>query len=162
MAACQGLTELTLIYPHPDDTLVAETGLPLDKVGVTHSAALELVNACKALPDFNTIQLVHFLGRDHTLPAMCEYERMRDGNLSSAEQPRQVLRDRVEVVRDLVIDCLRNPEMGSQEGEETRKTTLRVIELGKYRLPGKPYHRVSVRVEKVEEYEVREFDDKNP
>ena len=151
MAASPRLTELTLIYPFFGDPLVSEAGLPLDVVETTRSAALKLVNACKALPDFNTIQIVH-IGGGPRPPAVGGYEQMRDGGLPPVEQRWQALRDRVKDVKDVAMDCLKE----CQEGEGRKRITLRVIELGRFRPPGK--HRPgSMRVERVEEYEVGGF-----
>ena len=156
MAACPRLTELTLIYPYPGDPPVSETGVPLDVVGTTHSAALELVNACKSLPDFDTIQIVHILAWGTSPPAVRAHQHMRYGGLS-AEQLLQVARDPVNDVKDLVIDCLKRPEMGCQEGERRKRAMVRVIELCRYRPPGKDCPG-SLRINLVEEYEVRGFD----
>jgi len=160
VAACSGLTELTLIYPYPDGTLVSETGVPLDVVETTHSAAIELVNACKSHPDLDTIQIVHFVGRD-LYPSAARGYRLEDGSPTSMERRRQELRTRVKGVKDLVVDCLKKPKTGCQEGEGRKKTTLRVIELDTYRLTGELFLD-SMRVEKVEGYEVWGFDSKGP
>ena len=125
MAACLRLTELTLIYPRGFDARVTEPGVTLDRVGITRSTTIELVSACKALLNFNTLQIVHFFGP-------------------------KVL---VEGVKDLTVHCLKTPEMGCQEGEGRKKTTLRVIGLCRYRIPGK-IQPGAVVVGNVEVYEV--------
>lgn len=158
MTACPRLTELTLIYPYPGDPLVSETlGVPLDVVETTQSATSELVDACKSLPEFNTIQIVHYLGELPHPPVTPEYGEMEDDSQPSADKWRQASRDWVNDVKDLAIDCLKKREMGCREGEGRKRTTLRVIKLGRYRLPGK-HSRGSVRVELVEEYEVPGYD----
>ena len=86
---------------------------------------------------------------------------MADGCLPSKEQMREALRDRVKGVEDVAIECLKKPEIGCQEGEGRKKTTLRVIELGACRPRGEPYVDC-VRVEKVEVCEVWGFDGKDP
>lgn len=126
-------------------------------VGATRSTISEVVNACKYLPDFDTIQIVHILGWGAHRPAVRGYDQMRDGGLPSAEQLVQEVRDRVNDVKDLAIDCLKRPEMGYQEGEGRKRITLRVIELGRYRPPGKN-RPGSLRVNRVDEYEVWGFD----
>ena len=148
MAACPRLTELTLIYPYPGDPPVSETGVPLDVVGTTHSATLELVNACKFLPDFDTIQIVHILAWGTSPPAVRGH-----GGLS-AEQLLQAVRDPVNDVKDLMIDCLKRSEMGCQGRERRKRAMVRVIELCRYRPPGK-HCLGSLRINRVEEYEVR-------
>jgi len=66
---------------------------------------------------------------------------------------RQALRDQVKGVKDLAIDCLETSQLGYQGGAGKKKTTLRLIWLGTYYLPGK-FTQGPVRVEEVEEYEV--------
>ena len=123
MAACPKLTELSIVYPYPYDgdvDLGMETSARL--VRNVRSAMLELANACKALPDFDTFQIVHF-----SLPVVdeiSEYERTHD--------PAPLfynLRSGLGTGKDLVINCLKEPETGRREGEGKKKTTVRVIEL---------------------------------
>jgi len=123
-------------------------------VETARSAILELVNACKTLPDFNTFQIVyvHFLVK-HPYPPIRGYERTRDGVPPTMEQRRQALRDLMKGVKNVAIDCLKKPEIGCQQGEGRKRTTLRVIELGAYRPPGGP-DLDCITVEKVEECEV--------
>ena len=139
MAACRRLTELTIIYPHPRDTPFSKTGAQLNTVETACSATLELVNVCKELPDFETIQIVYFL------PAVTP-----DGGCVARpflKQQNQALREQVKGVMDLAIDCLKEPGTGCLEGEG-RKTTVRVIELS----PNHP--RPHLGPAKVEEHEV--------
>ena len=121
MAACTKLTELTIIYPHPDDAKSTETGDRLDMAGTAHFVTLELVNACKTLQDINTIQIVHFLPGTG--------DRLKAIGIRSTEPLNRALREEVRSVRDEVIDCLKRPEMGYRERERRNKITLRVIEL---------------------------------
>ena len=60
VAACPRLTELTITCPHPYDGPVAETGIMFDPAESAHSTVLSLVVAYKVLPDFDTLQIVHF------------------------------------------------------------------------------------------------------
>lgn len=121
LAACPRLTELTIIYPHPDDTQFEAVETRLDMVGTACSAMRELVNACKALPDFNTVQIVHFL------PGAAD--RLEAIGLPSRELTSQALREEVKGMKDSAIDCLNGPEKRCQKGEKGKKITLRVIEL---------------------------------
>jgi len=145
-AACPKLTELTLICRHPHDNPVAERGVLSDAVKSAHSATLDLVNACKVLPDFDTLQIVHFLLGTPS-PRCVDAWAM---NLSSMEQREQALRERVKGVRDLAVDCLSKPKVGCQEGEGRERTTLRVIELS----PCLPVLAFCLESVNVEEYEV--------
>ena len=139
MAACRGLTELTIAYPHPEDTSLSKTGDALDTVELAHSATLHLVKVCKGLPDFDTIQIVYFL------PGRVLFQRK--DTVLSPEQVEQVVREQVKGVTDLAIDCLKEPGMGCWK-REGRKITVRVIELS---LGRSMRHLGPV---KVEEYEV--------
>jgi len=108
----------------------------LDTVEIARSETLELVNTCKALQGFDTIQIMSFL------PSTW----MGRVGLSSSEQLNQGLRERVNGVRDVAIDCLKRP--GTGWGKGRKKATVRVIELS----PDHPKpHLGSV---KVEEYGV--------
>jgi len=118
VAACRRLTELTVIYPHPYDTPFSKTGAPLDKVETARCATLGLVNACKELPDFDTIQIVYFLPRTNRGSIILPF----------SGQQSQGLRGQVKGVTDLAIDCLKKLGTGGREGGG-RKTTMRVIEL---------------------------------
>jgi hypothetical protein len=117
VAACPRLTKLTVICPHPNSIEDTETGYLLDPVGSVLSATSELVNACKALPDFDTFQIVHGCG--------LAYVEVGPGE----EQRRWVLRENVDGAKDLAINCLKEPETGYREGVGMKKTTVRVIEL---------------------------------
>ena len=140
MAACRRLTELTVTYTHPHDTSLSKTGDPLDTLELARSATLKLVNVCKALPDFETIQIVYFL------PGGVFFQK-RQAVLLSSEQVSRALREQVKGVTDLAIDCLKEPRTGCREGGG-RKTTVRVIELS----PDHPKSHLGP--VKVEEHEV--------
>jgi len=87
---------------------------------------IELVNACKALPCFDTFQIVHF---PHGSPPLRRADWSEETNiLSSLEQQKRALREQVNNMKDWAIDCFK-VDMGCQEGEGRKKTTLRVIEL---------------------------------
>ena len=117
MVALTRLTELTLMYPHPHVTTSVETG-------TVHSATLGLVGACRALLEFDTLQIVHIiLGKTVLLS-----EGMRV-NLNPTEQREQAMREQMKGVRDLALESLRKAKPGRWEG---RKVMLRVIELSPY------------------------------
>ena len=141
MAACPKLTELTIVYPRLGDG-EAEMGHHLGLVGSVRSATLELVNACKALPDFDVFQIVHFPLPDLT-PSWEHMTPSGPGELFHK------LRNDLGSGKDLVIDCLKESEAGCRKEEGKKKTTVRVIEL----VEGPPsnFYLDSV---KVEVYEV--------
>jgi len=140
VAACRGLTELTVTYPHPHDTSLMKTRDLLTTAETARSAALQLINVCKTLSDFDTIQIVYFL------PGGVLFQRRHAIPLSS-EQASQILREQVKVVTDLAIDCLKEPGTRCRQGEG-RKIMVRVIELS----PDHP--RLHLGPAKVEEHEV--------
>lgn len=149
MAACPKLTELTIIYPHPDDADVTESGPLLDPLGGARSATSELIQACKALPDFDTLQILHF-PTVAPLP-ICGCGRMRSGSLGPPmDQRRQALREEVKCLKDWAMECLRNPETGREEGAGRKKIALRTIELSSDRPRAPKFHLASVKVEECE------------
>ena len=141
MAACPKLTELSIVYPYPCDgdvDLGMETSARL--VRNVRSAMLELANTCKALPDFDTFQIIHV-----PLPVLrpelyMDYEMTRNPALSFYE-----LREELGSGKELVMNCLKKPETKCREGEGRKKTMVRVVELAE------GHHPAST---KVEEYEV--------
>ena len=138
MAALPRLTELTLIYPHPYATPTTETR-------TVHSATLELVNACRTLQDFDTLQIIHLLLGEAFL--MGGYGL---ANLGSADKWDQGLRDQVKGAKDLAIDSLKKAEVEFREGGGRKKAVVRVIELYPHHHP--PGHRLSS--VKAKEFEV--------
>ena len=114
--------------------------LPND-AGRARSAILDLVGACKALPDFDTLQIVRFPAIPPPLVCSCVWS-VCNCRLPSTRQ----LENQMKELEEWAMDCLKKPRPGCQEGEG-RKTTLRVI---KFR-PGR-------RSVKVEEREVQGLD----
>jgi len=141
------LTELTLIYPHPNDSPVSESGVRLDMDKIAHLAILELANACSALPDFDTLQIVHFL----LIPPLtvCGFAPIPHDSLPTTEDRKQAVRWRMRDVGDLAQDCLGKAKAGCLEQEGRKQTTMRIVELSPY-LPFAGYHLASVKVEEFE------------
>jgi hypothetical protein len=138
VAACPKLTELTAICPHPDTAEATETGYLLDPVGSVRSATSELVNACIALPDFDTLQIVHGCGLMYGAAGLSVIQRRRE------------LREHVGCAKDSAINCLKEPETGCREREGRKKITVRVIEL----VMGSTFPAFHLDSVRVEEYEV--------
>lgn len=126
---CRRLTELTVLYPHPHphphphNSPGTEIDIPPDTVRTARSALLELVNACKALPSFDTLQIVHF---SLTTPPPISRCGRCDGPGPYTEQQKQVLRKQVQSVKDLAVDCLRKPEPSDQEEEGRKKGVVKM------------------------------------
>ena len=144
IAACPRLTELT-ISPYPHHAKITETEILLDPAGTSRSAMLELVIACGTLPDFGTLQILHF-------PTAAPYPICWCGHHGpSKEQWEQASREQTGVMKDLAMVTLKNSKTEGKEGKDGRKkTTVRVVELTRV------YPRVSYDpgYVKVEEYEV--------
>lgn len=124
---CPGLTELTIIFPYPYDAQLTETGILLDPAGRAHPAMSELIGACKGLPDFHTLQIVHF----PTIPPRptCWCGKKRCGSHKpSVGQWDQALEKQAKDLEEYAKDCLKKPETGFWEEGGRRRTTLRVIE----------------------------------
>ena len=137
VAACPRLTELTVLFRHKYDAQCPETGTPIDPTGGAHSAMSELVVACKALPDFNTLQVVRDTIIPVSLSCWCGWGGC-GSRMGSSKQQQEIMRKQTEDMRDWAIDCLKKPKTGFQEGEERerKRITLRVFMFG----PGRPCH----------------------
>ena len=147
VAACPRLTELTVVFHHQYDAKHAEMGILLDPAGGARSAMSELVVACKALPDFDILQVVRVTINPVHLVCWCGWGGC-GSRMDSSEQQEQILRKQTEDMKDWAMDCLKKPKTGRQEEKERRRkrTTLRVFMFG----PGRPCHTSG----KVGEYEV--------
>ena len=128
-----------------------EWGIQLDPDGRARSAVSELVGACKALPDFDTLQIVRFPITPPPLACWCG--RNCSSHVPSREQWDRALAEQTKDLEGWSIDCLKQPRTGCLEGEG-RKTTFRVIQFSSC-YPTQS----SV---KVEEREVWRFDSKDP
>ena len=104
-----------------------------DPAGSVRSEVLGLITACRGLPDFDTLQVVRFPSPTPSLICDCK-KGMRGCHKPSNEQLNQA-REEVEALKKWAVDCLKKSEIGCQEGEGRKKTTLRVIELG----PDRPF-----------------------
>jgi len=123
------LTELTVLYPHPhphqyrfeippvDPEDIAK-GFPPCPVEKPRSAISELIDACKALPDFGTLQIVH-LALDKP-PPRCWCGRTGCGRLGPyTEERKWELREEMEGMKDWAIECLKRPKTGEGRKEMT-------------------------------------------
>ena len=175
MAACPRLTELTVFYPHPHphsprlpgaprprDHEIITTGLPPCPVEEARSAISELVNACKALEDFSTLQIVHYSLTELPMRCWCGFQGCGEQGPYSVGR-KQALRKQMKGVEDWTIECLKRPKIGPQERNGKKETMLRVIELSSVfdqvpRIGDDDLLRFHVGSVKVEEREVREVE----
>lgn len=148
VTACPRLTELTIIYPHAGGVKYSEGGYLLNPVESARTATIELVNACKTLPAFDTLQIVHF---PLVVPFMIHGSAPVYSNRDPrAEQLKRPLREHVRGAKDSAIDCLKKPGAGCREGEgRIKKTTVRVVEVDADR-PRWNFYLDSVKVEECE------------
>ena len=143
VAACSKLIELTVISPYPRCIQLDEAEVPLDPTRKSvHSAISELVVACKALPDFNTFQIVR-------IPTVTPHLRgwngwlKYDDHMPPKKQLVRALRGQTEDLSEWAMDHLKKSGPAHLEGKGRERTTLRVINLS----PGN-------RSEWIEEYVV--------
>ena len=148
MAACPRLTELT-VTPNPYDTRATETGVLHDLAGTALSAISELVAVCEALPDFDTLQILH-------VPAFPPYPvcwcglRGCNNRILHEKQWEQSRREQVRGMKDFAIDRLKTLKSGRHKGEGRKRTMVRIVRLSAA-LPHSDYCPDPV---EVEEYEV--------
>lgn len=108
------------------------------QAGRVHSAISDLVGTCRALPGFDTLQVVRF-------PIIAPYPECRcrlgwgvcDCPVISTEEWKERsekltkgLEQKVGVLEERAIDCLKEPKTGCREGER-RGITLRFIRFGR-------------------------------
>ena len=136
MTACPKLTELTVIAPYPDGAKLTETGILLDPAGRAREAISELVVACKALPDFDTLQIVCYHFVPPRLACWCGWDEC-GRHRPSAERWEQALEKQTKYLERRAIECLKKSKMGCQEGKERKRVTLRVTEFSSSRCPVK-------------------------
>ena len=110
MAACPRLTELTVVF-RQYDAQHAETGTVINPAGEARSAMSELIVACKALPDFNALQVVCSTTVPTPLFCWCGWGGC-GSRMDSSEQQEEILRIQTEDMKDWAIDCLKKPETG--------------------------------------------------
>ena len=89
---------------------------------IPRSPISELVKACKALPDFSTLQITYLTLPDH-LPCWCKWRGLGVTG-SCTEAWDRMLREEVDGVRDLAVACLRVVRMGRQQGEGRKQPAL--------------------------------------
>ena len=127
MAACSRFIEISVISPYPyygDKEKDADVLLDPEARPTT----LELIVACKALEDFNTLQIVRLpMGpplSDCWCNGPCEC-----GNPSlPVESWERILEKHVKGLGGWAIECLEKVKVGCLEGEGGKRTTVRTVE----------------------------------
>ena len=146
MAACPKLTELTVIAHYPHGARLTKHGtVPLNTVTTVHLTMSELVVECKALPDFDTLQITHYPTAGRCLSRRCG--KVLCGHqwpYLGRRKWEPALEKQAKDLEVLAADRLKKLKTERWEREE-RKTTLRIIKFW----PDHPQSPV-----KVEEYRV--------
>ena len=127
VAACPKLTELTVISIYPRYVRLNRVAVPLDPTRENaHSAISELVVACRALPDFDTFQIVRI---PTATPYLIGWDgwMISDDHIPPIKRSERVLRGQTKDLRDWAIDCLKKPGTGSCKEKGRKEITLRVI-----------------------------------
>ena len=111
---------------------------------------VEVVDVCKELTDFDTLQLVHF-----SLSASGSGSGLGGESVSRLSLMNQASREQVESMKDWALDRLRKRRTGC-EWEGRKKRILKIVELNSSTTgPGFPHHtRPHLGPVKIEEYEV--------
>lgn len=135
MAACPRLTELTAVFPYPHSTEPMETRILLDPAGRARSMISELIVACKALLEFDTLQIVHCPLVPSSLVCQCRWGGC-GSRMHFSEQRQQTLGEKMKDLEDWAIECLKKSETRCQEGGERKKITLRAFRFSS----GRPCH----------------------
>ena len=124
MAACPRLAELTVISHYHHNAKHIEAA----------RAISELVVACKALPDFDTFQII----RIPTVQFFCNFCGWGacGSRAYPSEEWKQMVRRETEDIEDWAIDCLKKSEAGCRKRGERKRIALRVFKHN----PGGPCH----------------------
>ena len=115
------LTELTLLFPNGTESCKIRS-----QYEVVSAKILDIITACKALPDFDTIQIVYFPREPPDI------FRSSDGQWYDvgADPVWGFIREKLGHWMDAGVIRSRQSEYGEGEGESGKKTTLRLVELG--------------------------------
>lgn len=142
---CPKLAELTVIYPLPGRIKKTEHGPLSATAELAYTAIAEIVDACNALPNFDTLQIVHLFRDNSSLPSVLT------GNwreVYSSYELKRYFKEEVEAVKDMAVGAL-------GKGGERGKVIVRVIELGwDHRFKLAWLFRRTIRSVNIEEYKV--------
>ena len=138
--------ELT-VSSDPYDTRITETGILHDPAGTALLAISELLVACEALPDFDTLQILHIPSPPYRV-CWCGL-RGCDNLILHTKQWEQSRREQARRMKYFAIDCLRQSKIGRQEGKGRKRIMVRMVRLG-VTLPHPYYCPGSVEVEEYE------------
>jgi len=87
-----------------------------------------MIDACKVLPDFDTLQIVHLGITEPFLSIWCGETRC-SVLVPYQEERKRALREQMKGAKDWAVECLEKTRTGCQEGEARKTITLRIIEL---------------------------------
>ena len=129
---CPLLTELTVIYPLPGDIHKAERGFFYDKAEPARIGMLEILNACEALPNFHTLQIVYMFESSRQSRRALSSHRGHHDEWDVWDELKEIFLGEVGVVKDMAIGAFQRLEC--QEGEKEsrgrrKKVAVKIIEL---------------------------------
>ena len=128
MAACPRLTELTIIFPHR--RVEERKELPPIFVERVRSAISDLADACKALQDFDTLQVARF---PLTPSFWCWCYEWPDCGCGPFPlyigREEQALEKEMRRLEEWAIECLKRPKIGCPD-VAGRRSVLRSIKFG--------------------------------
>ena len=131
MAACPRLTEFTIIFPHR--RVEERKELPPIFVEKVHSAISDLADACKALQDFDTLQVARFPLIPPPPAQYCWCNEWPDCGCGVypiyIDREERALEKEMRELEEWAIECLRRPKTGCPEVAE-RRSALRSIKFG--------------------------------
>lgn len=132
VVVCPGLIELTVFFPHLFQARGEEMDFLPGQAERARSAIFELVGACNALADFDTLQIVHFPIIPPPRICLCMWPACDCYALSSKEWEERTerltggLEKKMKDLEEWAMKCLKEPRTGCREGEG-RDITLRTI-----------------------------------
>ena len=104
----------------------------LDWAGKARPTMSELIVACKAHKDFNTLQIVRLPMRPPPADCVCDGPCECGSPNLPVTSWEQILERHVKGLGEWAIEYLKKPETGSLEGEGRKRITVRTVEFSYY------------------------------
>ena len=124
---CPRLTELTVIFPHLTWARGMEGKFLSDQAERACYAISDLMDACKALPDFDTFQIARFPIIPPRIICQCRWP-YTNCYCFPPERSERALEKNMRSLDEWAIDCLKWPRNGEAGGR--KRTTFRTIRFG--------------------------------
>ena len=123
---CPRLTEFTAIIPHLYWAELSGKIFLLNWPESAHSAVLDLVGACRALPDFDTLQIARFPIVSSRRTCLCLWYESCTCDRYPTTEWEEAFEKQMKDLGGWTVDCLKL-KTGCQEGEGRGRTAFRVI-----------------------------------